>query len=645
MLLANMILDDPAFYTLSDQADYELKIGEPERAEQTLLKIALKDSLNTGAHDRYISAHFSIPKKQRIGKRNYRYRDDYTIQHFYDGLTYFETSIWGDIGFYGKGLIQFNLGNDTAAIAALQQVKNKKLPYLNNALGRIYSEMGATALAEQYFRKEIENKGSLDNAYAYLIPLLFKQQRTEELHDYLKNPEIKPYFPPDIERAIYLKPFRPVQYGKQLFKGAFSGFNAWGSIGAIFILCIWVIYLEKLDIFEKEKWYHTLVVVLLSMVFSFFTYPLSDFDHVMLGFQANGHFLHDFFYSVLGVGAIQELVKILPLLLLLRFTKVINEPFDYIKYASLSALGFAFVENLIHFRENTLQFMHGEALAGAIFHMFNSSVIAYGLVLNQYKRSKHPLINFLLFFALASLCHGFYDFMEITQAAINSRSTVFTFILLLISLSVWNSLKANTLNHSVFYDKEKSINSDKLQDYLLHSLAGVLLFECLVLALKFGPTMANNAAGYLAIYFVVLSTGSLINFPLVQGQWSDIAYWELPEGELNFDKVLKFKINIVVITQNNHTRAFLPNSGELTRRFKIFLSPDWYLVKLDTPKEFTGFKKDLVLIRAKENFKLLEKGKKTVVAFYLIPKDLNLEKAQLEREDFKFCGWATVVAG
>lgn len=647
-ILINLILSNPTFDKLQDKVDFELQANQPELVENTLLQIVLQDSLKIENHYRYISTHFDIPERKKVGKNSYEYRDDKTIQNFYNSLSQSADRNIADIGFYGRGLIQVNFEKYTSAISEFLQVKNKNLSYLNNSLGNAYRQIDSLKIAEQYFRKEIENNGNLNGAYSNLIELLFDQNRTEEIQTYLKNPETKKYFPSRVERAIYFKSFQPLNYGVVLFKRIFSGLNIWGGIAALLIMGSWIMYLRRIDIFDPEKWKHIIFTVILGMLFSFLVYPLSDFDNLIIGFKLNGGLLNDFFYSVIGIGAIEEFVKILPLLLMLRFTKIINEPFDYIKYASLSALGFAFVENLIYFNESSLHIIHGRALTAVVSHMFNSSIIAYGLILNKYKRPKNPFLNFIFFFALASISHGFYDFWLINKTA--SSFSILTILFLLMSMYMWNSFKNNALNHSNFFDKDKLIDNEKLQDYLLYSLAGVLLFEYIALAFKFSPSVANNGlytSLYSGTFLIIFLSGNLSKFTLSQGEWMPIKYWGSEgknQNEKAFEKVVNTELKLNPFTRDTYAYEYLPNSGKISKRLTVSAETDWYLVTLDTIKQRnSSFLSDTVLIRTKEKDELIEKGKKKLIAFYIIPKDINLDNDKLKRTDFKFCGWATVM--
>ena len=84
------------------------------------------------------------------------------------------------------------------------------------------------------------------------------------------------------------------------------------------------------------------------MLFAELCTLLYDFFDYSLGFKKSGEVVNDLFYCVFGIGLIEETVKIIPFLLMLKFSRQINESIDYVIYASVSALGFAFMENLIY---------------------------------------------------------------------------------------------------------------------------------------------------------------------------------------------------------------------------------------------------------------------------------------------------------
>ena len=62
----------------------------------------------------------------------------------------------------------------------------------------------------------------------------------------------------------------------------------------------------------------------------------------------NGHPVNDIIFCIGGIGFIEELVKLIPFLLILRFTSIARKPVDYIVIASACGLGFSFFENLMY---------------------------------------------------------------------------------------------------------------------------------------------------------------------------------------------------------------------------------------------------------------------------------------------------------
>jgi RsiW-degrading membrane proteinase PrsW (M82 family) len=523
-VLLNLFLENPTFDKLTDKAEFEQQANQPGLAEVTFLQIIGQDIYNIESHYNYICTHFDIPVKTQIDRYEYEYREDSTIIHYYDSLSLLVDLQLSDIGYYGSGLIAVFLENYTTGLDYFFKVRNRDQEYLNNSIGNAYNQIDSLKQAEYYFRKEIENQGNLEGAYPNLIHLLYYNGEIGELQQLLEDRNVKPYFPAGIARAVYFKGFQPVSYARSILRGMSYAINIWGFIAAFLIMLCWIIYLRKLDIFEVEKWRHVVITVGLGMLFCFFVYPLSDFNNLIIGFTLNGEVINDFLYCVIGIGAIEEFVKIIPLLLMLKFTKAINEPFDYIKYASLSALGFAFVENLLYFDESSLHIIHGRALTAVVSHMFDSSIIAYGLMLNKYKKQWNPYLNFIAFFALASLAHGFYDFWLINEAV--SDFSFVTFIFLLASLFIWNFFKDSALSNSEFFDANKSIDNGKLEDYLMYSLAGVLLFEFVAIAFKFSPEIANSAllnSLYSGTYLIVFLSMSLSKISLNKWKWTKAA--------------------------------------------------------------------------------------------------------------------------
>jgi RsiW-degrading membrane proteinase PrsW (M82 family) len=112
--------------------------------------------------------------------------------------------------------------------------------------------------------------------------------------------------------------------------------------------------------------------------------------------------------TALGVGAIEEICKFLPLALVIYRKRYFNEYTDGVIYFALAGLGFGLPENLLY----TLQFGSQAGLTRLlltpIFHAATTGLVGYFLVRTKIlKRS--PLLVFGPLLAAIAI-HGFYDF-------------------------------------------------------------------------------------------------------------------------------------------------------------------------------------------------------------------------------------------
>lgn len=642
VLIVSYTLKEPVFRKLKDQIEFELRTNHPEKADACYLKVIREDTFDIANHYNYIQNHYNIPVSYKVGRYSYENRNDSTIANFYCHFINSQNVKLRDLGHYAKGLIQVNEGNYAAALKEYRQVQDTLLPYYNNSLGYVYLRLDLYNEAERHFKREIALNGNVDGAYSNLINLLHQSGRATELNLLLADQKMMKYFSLGERREFYFSNFKMGGYFQTLGERILNHLNLFGFLAALLITLCWVIFLRKIDIYEPETWVYVLLTVGLGMAFSFLTFPLSDIDHVFFGFSLNGKFWNDFLYCVGGIGAVEELAKIIPLLLMLRFTKEVNEPYDYILYASLSALGFAFMENLIYFDETSLQIIHGRALTAVVSHMFDSSIIAYGLILNHYRYHKNPVLIFLLFWGLASLAHGFYDFWLVSESV--KGLGILTIALLLVSMYMWNSFKNNALNNSVFFDKQKVLDNKKLQEYLIYFLAGVMLFEYLAIAIKYSPQVANDelfSSFQLGSYLIFFISGSLSNFRIREGQWAPIRLWS-DSAKTKLEAIIDHAISVKAFSSNSYLDDILPNEGKIVKRLVISREPNWYLVQLEKPHTQENFNSHYILLRAKVKREALEAGKIRLAALFIIPEVTDLEKHGLTNMDFRFCGWVYV---
>ncbi|MEX2596361.1 MAG: PrsW family glutamic-type intramembrane protease [Salibacteraceae bacterium] len=285
-----------------------------------------------------------------------------------------------------------------------------------------------------------------------------------------------------------------------------TAINNWvGIMLSLSISLIWAVYLRKLDVFDPERWINIFIVFALGAATVWLVFPMTTFLKNTFDFRLNGDVWNDFIYCVVGIGMIEEFVKLVPLLVIIRFKKVVREPYDFVLYASVAALGFAVVENALYIIKTNFYSTNGRALMATVAHMTFSSVIGYSVMIAIYKKHWTGWKYLAGGFLLASLMHGFYDFWLLNPTA--SLYNGLTFLFFMLTTHFWFTMKNKTINASRFFDPHRKLINDKLRFFLIFWFTGLLTFSVLVVGLFHGRAIASQylngqlfAYGFLLYY-------------------------------------------------------------------------------------------------------------------------------------------------
>jgi len=277
--------------------------------------------------------------------------------------------------------------------------------------------------------------------------------------------------------------------------------NYFGIFGALLICGVWLEFLRRLDIFEPEKWKYTFMACALGAVFTLFLMIVISLP-VIRDIQPNGDLIHDFLFYVLRVGFFEEVVKIIPLLIMVAITKEVNEPYDFLKFAMCSALGFATLENILYFNEQGNAIIDKRAYISVVGHLSFTCCFAYGIIRKQMFEKGIQSLNVLFFGALAIVLHGLFDFF------LSAGFAIIFFILLSYFLVIMLRNMINTaLNFSPFFDK---VHSSKIQlafSWLFMGLIAVFGFAFVAILIEKGLAEAID-------FFIgnIILSGTLIFF-------------------------------------------------------------------------------------------------------------------------------------
>lgn len=273
-----------------------------------------------------------------------------------------------------------------------------------------------------------------------------------------------------------------------------DAFNSYLSIVSAFaISAVWAVYLRKLDVFEPERWRHLIIVFVMGCITVWFVFPIADILNNWLHFDLNGQPLNDFAYSVIGIGMVEEFVKMIPLAIIVRFRRIVNEPYDYLLYASMSALGFAFIENGFYIESSDFLAMNGRALMSTVAHMTFSAVIGYGFMTSACRRRWQGWYYILGAFLLASFMHGFYNFWLINPVV--QKWDGLTLLFFMLTTHYWFTLKNKAISASYFYDESITIRNDQVRYFLVTALVSILMISTLLIGFSHGSDRAHSFLG------------------------------------------------------------------------------------------------------------------------------------------------------
>lgn len=176
---------------------------------------------------------------------------------------------------------------------------------------------------------------------------------------------------------------------------------------AIILLAIMigVFYLKKVrnyDLYEKETFSKLILTAILGGITSV---GISLFIYDFVPMQNP-----DFFDAVFKVGIIEELSKLISLVIVVRYIKKdFDEIVDGIIYITAISLGFAIIENVFYSFNSTypFQLLALRSFTSVIGHICFSSTM--GVAFFIHKRIHKNYIGLILTVAIAAFAHGLYD--------------------------------------------------------------------------------------------------------------------------------------------------------------------------------------------------------------------------------------------
>lgn len=640
-------------------AAYGSKTAQPWVTAEAYRQLIVRDSLQVDYYFGWISSHFDHAHAEKT--KDIRAYDDDELRIFLTCTRLSEHSTSAelrDIGNLGLGLYymyreQQRDDNEIAdygnARGYLRQVKNTQLKYLNYAMGVCMLRDYGAQVGEFSLNREIELNGYRAGAWNELGWIYLYENRHTELAALAYDAEKKHALDFSLRRRFYYEQRDVVSFYTLYFADIFKTLNLLGLLGALFIGITWVVFLRQLAFIAPLPWKHILLTVFIGFVMAMGAWWLYAIYEYSLDFSLSyrgSDIANDALYCFLGIGVIEELLKLIPFLIILYFTNIIQKPIHYLLVAAFSALGFAFFENLLYISQEGVGVIHGRALMSAVAHMVSGALVAYGFILARYRyRGISGLWVVPLLFVLAALAHGFYDFWLINEKV--KSLYLLTFLFYLSEVLVLASLLNNALNQSVEPGTPEpllALNTGRLTSILSGSLVLVFVYEFAALCTIYGTEYGNQTlfsafitGGYLIFFLSV----RLPNIDIVPGEWAPIEFFSslLPahlgnSRKKNFNLLVGMEFTFSAVERPGPLTTQLPREGRIIRREKINGNNAWFVVELYTPITINETEHRFIIISSKETGEMLSKEHDTVIAFCLLPGEETADKQPV------FVDWA-----
>jgi RsiW-degrading membrane proteinase PrsW (M82 family) len=575
--------------------------------------------------------HFKRDKKL-INKNGdvYGVRSDHKIKRFFEKYDNYSDTTQQKVWPLYLFLSNYFEGNYGDAHSIYQDYNISDFKYVNFYLAEL--NWNHSDISRDFYLKEIENDGFVTRSYQNLAWLYLHSGNTKAVEDLINGPESRPHLSKQIGAQWAFQEGHYYEFIKLKYQIAFEGITLAGFIAAFIILAMWFVFFYKLDLFEKEKINLLIFTVLFSAAITNLCLLAYAYVDTHLMFDINGDPLNDLMYSIFVIGLIEEITKLIPFLVVfLIFRKEFNEPFDYILFMVMSALGFAFEENMMYFDAGSTHTFSARAIYSSIGHMFFSATIAYGIILGIYKYSnwkKVPVIP--IFFGLSITGHGLFDYL-----LFHNHHYLFVFFFLLIT-KIFIQYINNALNNSDYFDYKVDMQTINLRQIIAIGISLVFALEYIYTSWYYSVPLADNLAfdlrNYSSFFVMIFIADHFSHYNLIKGEWRVLKFnlnsFDLHKEEENF--VGK---NIILRNplQTRKTGLFynqLPIKAHIANRISIkhesiwlknkdIQEKGWFVLELEEAINTNyGLQKEIIINFTSKSVTLLKKED----AFAMIPK-------------------------
>ncbi len=313
-----------------------------------------------------------------------------------------------EIYYYAKGFIDRELNNFESAKNNFISASSQKNPYKGsfNSLGYLYEHnLNDINIAINYYKLSADTFPDLEKGLSNLIDLYFTQKNLTEISKLINDEKYKS----KISNYLKLKYYKETgNYIKYLYYHLLSFLDytsILSIIAALILMVFWSILILKFDYRKISLWkcalsfFFGIVAILTTTLLQAITPEVT----------AEIPFFHYLILFFVKVGPIEEISKILPVILMIYLLNLKDKPSEIVIYGSLVALGFATIENMQYLSMYGFNLIFSRFVFSVLLHITLTGIFSFALY--QYYNLSIKLSRLIKIFLLIAFSHGAYNFI------------------------------------------------------------------------------------------------------------------------------------------------------------------------------------------------------------------------------------------
>jgi hypothetical protein len=205
---------------------------------------------------------------------------------------------------------------------------------------------------------------------------------------------------------------------------------------------------------------------------------------------------------------VEEVVKFLPVLVILNMMHRVSEPFDLVVYGSCSALGFATLENALYFSRYGLEIAFFRFFFSTLMHLSMTSIICYTWAKARFIFHENNMLALLRGLLVAATIHGLFDFFVLNPTS--GQYALGMAIAFVMAREYYRMLR-NLLNFSPFFNEDLASSRGLKNNQLLLSAGLILLLIAFLYSnFEFSTEIARSRTLHIGIFALPTMTAVII---------------------------------------------------------------------------------------------------------------------------------------